>query len=174
MKIRLVCEKDIDYIVKIEQDCFADDSWSRRQFEEELENPLAIFVAAWDDSCEVNISEFGEDGMFGNFAFSGEEKEKIIAYALGLCVPGVVGEIASIATLPQYRNKGIAESLLDYMISECKEKHVPVVQLEARASNFPAIGLYKKIGFKEDAVRRNYYQDGEDAILMSLELSDGN
>jgi ribosomal-protein-alanine N-acetyltransferase len=42
--------------------------------------------------------------------------------------------------------------------------------LEVRRSNAPAIALYRALGFLHDTVRRGYYQDGEDAVLMSLVL----
>jgi ribosomal-protein-alanine N-acetyltransferase len=43
--------------------------------------------------------------------------------------------------------------------------------LEVRRSNAPAIALYRALGFLHDTVRRGYYQDGEDAVLMSLALA---
>jgi ribosomal-protein-alanine N-acetyltransferase len=39
--------------------------------------------------------------------------------------------------------------------------------LEVRASNQPALSLYKKFGFKLAGQRRRYYQDtGEDALIL--------
>jgi len=44
------------------------------------------------------------------------------------------------------------------------------VFLEVRENNFSAISLYKKIGFKEINIRKNYYKDtGENALIMSYE-----
>lgn len=42
--------------------------------------------------------------------------------------------------------------------------------LEVRASNAGAVSLYEKLSFTRTAVRRGYYSDGEDAIVMCKEL----
>ena len=55
------------------------------------------------------------------------------------------------------------------MISYCKERGCVAYTLEVRAGNVPAISLYEKHGFKQDGIRKGYYQDNnEDAILMWL------
>ena len=38
--------------------------------------------------------------------------------------------------------------------------------LEVGVDNVPAIALYKKLGFKRAGIRRGYYPDGSDAMLM--------
>ena len=46
--------------------------------------------------------------------------------------------------------------------------------LEVRASNVAARGLYEKLGFQLDGLRKNYYTTAagrEDALLMSLSLT---
>ena len=44
------------------------------------------------------------------------------------------------------------------------------VNLEVRVSNVKAIALYQKFGFKNVAVRKDTYSNGEDAYLMIKEL----
>ena len=43
-----------------------------------------------------------------------------------------------------------------------------VALLEVRASNQPAMRLYASLGFEHVGLRKKYYQDGEDAVLMTL------
>ena len=45
--------------------------------------------------------------------------------------------------------------------------------LEVRRYNQPAIALYRTLGFREKGLRHRYYADGEDALLMELELDRG-
>lgn len=74
-------------------------------------------------------------------------------------------EIDNINVLEEYRNKKIGTQLLEHLIKISKEKEVKNITLEVRKSNKVARHLYKKIGFKEVAIRKYYYGD-EDAILM--------
>ena len=49
-----------------------------------------------------------------------------------------------------------------------------LVVLEVRASNDPALRLYHSLGFERVGLRRRYYHDGEDAVLMTLALPAGH
>ena len=76
-----------------------------------------------------------------------------------------VYEILAIATIEEYRNKGIAQKLLN----KIKTKDI---FLEVRESNQVAINFYKKNKFKEISVRKNYYSEpNENAIIMKLEVN---
>ena len=76
-----------------------------------------------------------------------------------------VYEILAIATIEEYRNKGIAQELLD----KIKTKDI---FLEVRESNQVAINFYKKNKFKEISIRKNYYSEpNENAIIMKLEVN---
>ena len=76
-----------------------------------------------------------------------------------------VYEILAIATVEEYRNKSIAQELLD----KIKMKDI---FLEVRESNQIAINFYKKNKFKEISVRKNYYSEpNENAIIMKLEVN---
>ena len=76
-----------------------------------------------------------------------------------------VYEILAIATVEEYRNKGIAQELLN----KIKIKNI---FLEVRESNQTAINFYKKNKFKEISIRKNYYsKPTENAIIMKLEVN---
>ena len=76
-----------------------------------------------------------------------------------------VYEILAIATVEEYRNKGIAQELLN----KIKIKNI---FLEVRESNQTAINFYKKNKFKEISIRKNYYSEPtENAIIMKLEVN---
>ena len=72
-------------------------------------------------------------------------------------------DIANIAVAPDFRRQGIASLLLDTALVGMDAD----IFLEVRASNAPAIALYRKYGFEPYGTRRNYYESPrEDAILM--------
>ena len=88
-------------------------------------------------------------------------EDKICGYLIVLDSIDVY-EILAIATIEEYRNKGIAQELLD----KIKTKDI---FLEVRESNQVAINFYKKNKFKEISVRKNYYSEpNENAIIMKL------
>ena len=76
-----------------------------------------------------------------------------------------VYEILAIAAVEEYRNKGIAQELLD----KIKTKDI---FLEVRKSNEKAINFYNKNNFKQISIRKGYYSDPtEDAIIMKMEVN---
>ena len=80
------------------------------------------------------------------------------------------GHVISIAVLPEHQREGIGcalmreamEAMVNYKAKEC--------YLEVRASNVPAVNLYRKIGFEIIRTIRGYYADGEAAYLMARKL----
>ena len=78
--------------------------------------------------------------------------------------------IATIATHPDFRRQGIAQALLVDVLRTCAEEGAVSSFLEVRASNAVAQTMYRKFGYEETGRRPRYYKDnGEDAILMTLE-----
>ena len=93
--------------------------------------------------------------------------DKVCGYLLILDSIDVY-EILAIATIEEYRNKGIAQELLD----KIKTKDI---FLEVRESNQTAINFYKKNRFKEISIRKNYYSEPtENAVIMKLEVNVNN
>lgn len=74
-------------------------------------------------------------------------------------------EILNFCVEPSYQNKGIGSLLYN----EVEKNKVGIISLEVRESNHNAIKFYKNKGFKEVAIRKNYYSNGENAILMIKE-----
>ena len=78
-------------------------------------------------------------------------------------------ELIAIDSVAQRR--GFARLLFATLASELCEAGVKELILEARASNLPALALYRKLGFVETGRRKDYYQiPVEDALLMRLGL----
>jgi len=141
MKIRLADTGDIDRIAEMEQICFPEDPWSR----------------------EAVAAEFS--GLNATRYYAAEEDGQIIAYA-GIWLIPPEGYITNVAVLPECRRRGIASAVLGRMTNDCLEEGVTDVTLEVRVSNAPGIALYKSLGFTEAGIRRKYYSDGEDALIM--------
>jgi len=79
-------------------------------------------------------------------------------------------EILNVFVSDKYRGLGIGQQLMQIVIEICNEQNIEQLTLEVRRSNEYAMKLYNQLRFKEVAIRKKYYEDGEDAVLMALEL----
>ena len=134
-------KRHIPALVALEQVCFSE-PWTAAGFEEELENPLAVFLVAEADGEAVGYMGFHD----------------------------VVGEgfVTNVAVSPACRRQGIAARLLEAALAECDRRGVTRLCLEVRESNLPAIGLYTRFGFEQDGRRPRFYTaPTEDALLYS-------
>ena len=83
------------------------------------------------------------------------------------------GYITNVAVSPAHRRKGVAARLLTELRIKAEEKGLSFVTLEVRASNEPAIALYRGAEYVEVGVRRNFYTNPkEDALLMTCFLKE--
>jgi len=82
-------------------------------------------------------------------------------------------EIQNVAVHPDWRRRSIGRRLVAIALDDGRAAGVRRALLEVRRYNQPAIVLYRSFGFREIGVRRRYYADGEDALLMELDLDGG-
>ena len=75
-------------------------------------------------------------------------------------------EIIDIYVDEKYRRKSIAQKLIKEILEDYDFENIT---LEVSSINIPAIKLYEKLGFKKEAIRKNYYNDS-DGILMLKEI----
>lgn len=78
--------------------------------------------------------------------------------------------VATIATHPDFRRRGIARKLLAHSLRTLMGEGAVSSFLEVRESNAAAQDMYRKFGYEVVGRRKGYYKDNnEDAILMTLE-----
>ncbi|TKC14440.1 ribosomal protein S18-alanine N-acetyltransferase [Robertmurraya kyonggiensis] len=143
--LRKMVEADIDQILIIENESFAT-PWSRESFENELtKNRFALYLVL-------------------------EDEEVIFGYC-GVWIIVDEAHVTNIALLPNYRGKKLGETLLTEIMKVAKEKGAKSMTLEVRVSNQVAQSLYRKLGFRDGGIRKNYYTDNqEDALVMWVNL----
>ena len=126
----------------------------------ELENIL--FTSAWQ--ARDFLYEIFENEFSYNFVL--ENDGNIVGY-VGVWITYEQSQITAIGIDPQYQGQGLGRYLMEEMIQFAIEQGCDVMSLEVRISNYKAISLYQSLGFKNEAIRKNYYQDNhEDAYLM--------
>jgi ribosomal-protein-alanine N-acetyltransferase len=80
------------------------------------------------------------------------------------------GHVVSIAVLPQYRRKGIAQAVITRGLEGMQYYKAKQCFLEVRVTNEAGVSLYKKLGFEITRTINGYYSDGEDAYVMTKRL----
>jgi ribosomal-protein-alanine N-acetyltransferase len=79
--------------------------------------------------------------------------------------------ILNLAVAPAFRKRGIGLRLARHALDAGRARGARSADLEVRASNQAARGLYERLGFRQTGVRRRYYVDPtEDAVLMELDM----
>ena len=136
---------DVETVVEIEAEAYGEHHWSKASFYDEMNNNLAKYYCARTS-----------DGKIAAFAGTWN----IIDEA----------HITTIAVRPEFMRKHIGEALMVNILNDCYASGIKYLTLEVRASNIPAIELYKKYGFNSLGTRKGYYQDNnEDALIMWTE-----
>jgi len=144
MKIRPASSDDLSMILAIEN----------------LTNQIPWTEAQFLSSIEV-----------GHYSVVIEIEEGVVGFAIySPIIPE--SHLLNIAIAPYNQGQGLGRELLKKVIMQNKILGVKSITLEVRVSNHSAIALYKGEGFKEDAIRPDYYSGDqrEDALLMSLWL----
>lgn len=79
-------------------------------------------------------------------------------------------EILFVVTDPAFRRRGVGRALLRRAAEAARAEGLARVLLEVASRNDAARALYRGFGFRELGVRRGYYADGDDAVMMGFEL----
>jgi [ribosomal protein S18]-alanine N-acetyltransferase len=145
VSFRSMVSEDLDEVMAIERTSFRY-PWSSRFFLEELQVPCARSVLALVEG-------------------------KIVGYVLFWLLADEV-DVHNIAVHASFRRHGIGQALLNRVLAQARERHSSRVTLEVRVSNTGAQKLYQSVGFACTGLRKGYYSDdGEDALIMVLELA---
>lgn len=126
----------------------------------------AAFTVPWTEAA------FRNEFIINQYAYYllAIHEEQTVGYA-GVWLVLDEGHITNIAIHPDYQGNHYGEALLREMIRVAKERGIVRMTLEVRVSNDVAQGLYKKLGFQDGAIRKNYYPDTkEDALVMWVDL----
>lgn len=96
--------------------------------------------------------------------------EKLVGFIFVSAGNESVGHITTIGIAPEHRQRGLARKLLQHAENSLRKKDFEAIVLEVRVGNFAAQNLYSKYGYVIIQKLKGYYQNGEDAFLMSKTL----
>lgn len=81
--------------------------------------------------------------------------------------------IVNFAVKPDFQGKGLGEYLLTETMRMMNNNGVQRFYLDVRISNYKARRLYEKVGFQEIGIRKQYYNNpDEDVLVMGMEFND--
>ncbi|MEG1004353.1 ribosomal protein S18-alanine N-acetyltransferase [Clostridium sp.] len=119
------------------------EGWSLLEISKEISNELAHYIVLKDN-------------------------DKVIAFA-GAWIVADEGQITNVAVHPNYRGKGYGNKVMKALIDHLTSKECYDITLEVRESNKIAQNLYESLGFKNEGIRKNFYEDNkESAVIMWL------
>lgn len=144
MIVRSMEVKDLNEIIKIEKDLYKV-PWNENQYKYELEeNEFSYLFVLENDG--IIVGYYGFWVMFENV------------------------DITKVSIRKEFQGMKLSNILMEDCINRVKLLDCEKINLEVRVDNFRAINLYKKYGFKEVIVRKDYYGKNEDALILCKEL----
>lgn len=143
MEIRQMQLDDLEQVMKIENENFSV-PWTETGFFTFLIREDTLFLVA-------------------------QEKEEILGYC-GVVMVQDEGDITNVAVKKSWQNQGVGKKLMEELVKSTEQEGVARLFLEVRASNEPALRLYRNMGFVQTGIRKNYYEEPrEDGIVMMRE-----
>jgi ribosomal-protein-alanine N-acetyltransferase len=140
--IRLMDMSDVPFVYQHETVIFGQKIEEKALYKEIIENKVARYYIALKDGNRI--------GYIGGW------------------MPGPYAEIITVFVKEQFRKQNIGHALLSYLIEQALKEDIESITLEVRPTNVSAIALYRSFGFVEIGLRKQYYKDGEDALMMYL------
>lgn len=143
-ELRLMTLNDIESVVEGEEKVFGESLGYDMLYSELVMNPFANYFVLDIDN-------------------------KVKGY-IGVWIDGEASQIINFYVDDEYQNQGFGSMMLEFVIELCKMSKLNALSLEVRESNEKAIKLYEKYGFVFSHKRKNYYSNGEDALLLIKNL----
>jgi len=82
----------------------------------------------------------------------------------------MTGQIGIIGVTKEAQGKGIGRKLVEKIFQFAKKKKLRKVYVDTSANNTPAQKFYKKVGFLQEYIMKDYYKDGEDGVMFSFTI----
>lgn len=135
----------------------------------DLENLKDFLQSDFDEfwSYDILLSELSSSNS--RYIVAKNKDNTIVGFA-GIKIILDEAELMNIVTRKDMRHCGIASSMLNHLLAIYKENNIKLLNLEVNTQNTIAINFYKKYNFNEVGLRKKYYDNTYDALLMTYKL----
>ena len=180
--IRKMQLSDVNQATEIDREAFST-QWPPPNYRREMQNGLSHHIVAIDDTVIAGSArEKSGSPRPGGFMARisrwlglrqdvdvDKEKDYIVGFA-GLWIIADEAHVTAIAVREKFRGQKIGDLLMVGLSELAMQLKARSITLEVRVSNGPAQALYQKYVFQKVGLRRRYYTDnGEDALIMTIE-----
>ena len=132
-----------------------------------VENENELYVHPWKKEYFVN--ELKSNPFAHYFVLEDKENKVMLGY-YGLWIKFEFAEITKVSIFKKFQGFKLSHILMQDIENRSRLAGCVNITLEVRVSNEKAFNLYLKSGYEKKAIRKKYYDNGEDAILMLKEL----
>ncbi len=138
----------------------------------DLEGAAALEKLCFSSPWSANSLELlTREGIGVGYVCVRNTPEPMVTAYGGMMIAVDEGQITNIAVHPDHRGQGLGLAIVQALVKHAKAERLASISLEVRASNQPAIALYRKVGFAEVGRRKGFYtKPTEDALIMELKL----
>ncbi len=146
-QLRPMTVNDLEAVAELEAEVYQDAAhtpWSRQLFFEDLSQPGRSWWVAHD-------------------------RGEIIGFAGGM-LAGDDFEVTDVVVCPARRREGLASRLFARIAYDAQTLGAKTASLEVEEKNAAGRALYECLGMRRTGKRPNYYGQGEDALILSVDL----
>ncbi|MDD5065963.1 MAG: ribosomal protein S18-alanine N-acetyltransferase [bacterium] len=144
ISIEPLSEKDLPEVCRMEELVFPGSAWTNDMFRDEIRKP---------SSCSLLLRQ---EGVLIGYLVADTVKPEL--------------SLLKIAVHPDHRRKGFGSMLLSRLADQSRKEGFTKIFLEVRVSNSAARRIYQRSGFTVAGIRKSYYPDNEDALVMERTL----
>jgi ribosomal-protein-alanine N-acetyltransferase len=144
-------------------DALTTETMRRRHLRRVMEIEEGLYPRPWTHRTFVTeISLMREGARYYLVAYVGDV---LVGYG-GLMFSGDDAHVTNVAVDPDWQGRGVATEIMLDLVILARDRGCLAMTLEVRHTNTAAQQLYRRFGFVPAGVRKKYYENKDDAIIM--------
>jgi ribosomal-protein-alanine N-acetyltransferase len=144
-------------------DALTTETMRRRHLRKVLEIEEQLYPRPWTNHTFVSeLSQMRAGNRYYLVAYVGDT---MVGYG-GLMFSADDAHVTNIAVDPAWQGRGVATEIMLDLVLLAHDRGCVAMTLEVRHTNVVAQNLYRRFGFVPAGVRKRYYENTDDAIVM--------